>query len=167
MKQIRIYTDGACAGNNNKKNYDSSGGIGIIMTYQGHEKEISFGFNSTTNNQMELLAPIVALANLKERCNILIYSDSAYVVNGFEKKWIINWKKNGWKNSAGKDVKNQALWKALDRLVKKHNVKFKHVKAHSGIRLNERADVLAVRGSKVPRKYDVDKFLNELISKVK
>jgi len=166
MKQIRIYTDGACSGNNNK-NHDSSGGIGAVMSWNEHEKEVSFGFNSTTNNQMELLAPIVALTNLKERCDVLIFSDSAYVVNGFEKKWIVGWKKNGWKNASGKDVKNQTLWKALDRLVRKHNVKFKHVKAHSGIRLNERADVLAVRGSKVPKKYDVDKFLKELMVKVK
>lgn len=158
MKLITAYTDGASRGN------PGPGGIGVYLSYEDYTREISFGFHNVTNNQMELLAAAYALYMLKEPCKVLLYSDSAYVVNGFNKKWIDGWKKNNWKNSSGKDVKNPKLWRLLDRLVKIHHVTFKHVKAHSGIRYNEIADKLAVSGA-AGHKRDLDKFISEMEKK--
>jgi len=156
LKRITAYTDGACKGN------PGPGGIGILLIFNGTNKELSLGFNDTTNNQMELLAAAYALSELNQSCFVTLYSDSAYVVNGMNNKWIDNWKKNGWKNSAKKDVKNKDLWLLLDRMAKRHGVTFKHVKAHSGHPQNELADKLAVQGSQQPKKLNVDKFVKEL-----
>lgn len=137
MEKVIIYTDGACSGN------PGPGGWGAILMYQQNKKEISGGEKDTTNNIMELTAVIEALKALKYPCEVELYSDSAYVVNAFDKGWIYNWVKNNWK-TAGKDpVKNQALWQELYRLTKIHTVQFHKVKGHSDNEYNNRCDELA------------------------
>ena len=115
MKNITLYTDGACSGNPGK------GGWGAILMYNDAKKEISGGESQTTNNRMELTAVIKGLEALKEECNVDIYSDSAYVVNAFLQDWITNWQNNGWKSKKGM-VLNIDLWQRLIELTKKHNV---------------------------------------------
>ncbi len=137
MEKVIIYTDGACSGN------PGPGGWGTILMYQGIKKEISGGEKDTTNNVMELRAVIEGLKALKYPCEVELYSDSAYVVNAFDKGWIYNWVKNNWK-TAGKDpVKNQELWQELYALTKTHKVKFNKVKGHSDNEYNNCCDELA------------------------
>ena len=119
MEEITIYTDGACSGN------PGPGGWGAILMYKGNKKEISGAKNDTTNNVMELTAVIEALKLLKHKCNVKIYSDSAYVVNAFNNGWIHNWIKNGWKTSGKEPVKNKELWITLYEFTKMHNIEFK------------------------------------------
>lgn len=137
MKEILIYTDGACSGN------PGPGGWGAVLIYGEHRKELSGGEKNTTNNRMEILAVIKALDQLKEPCTVKIYSDSAYVVNCFQQNWIQNWQKNGWKNSKKQPVENQDLWKQLLALMEKHQVEYIKVKGHSDNELNNRCDFLA------------------------
>lgn len=137
MKKVTIYTDGACSGN------PGDGGWGAILIFGKHEKEISGFMENTTNNQMELLAAIEALKCLKYPCEVELYSDSAYLINGFTKNWIDMWKSNGWKTSSKNDVKNIELWKELDKLNKIHNIKWIKVKGHSDNEYNNRCDKLA------------------------
>ena len=139
MKTVNIYTDGACRGN------PGVGGWGALIEYENHNKEIFGGEKLTTNNQMELKAAIECLNALKESCDVNLTTDSKYVMQGIT-SWISNWKKNNWKNSAKKDVKNKDLWIELDLAVSKHNVKWNWVKGHSGHRENEIADQLANKG---------------------
>ena len=139
MKTVIIYTDGACRGN------PGPGGWGVLIKYKEHSKEMYGGDASTTNNKMELTAAIEALKEIKEPCEIILYTDSKYVLKGIE-EWIHNWKKNGWKGSNRKPVKNIELWKKLDELRDKHNIKWNWVKGHSGDPGNETADMLANRG---------------------
>ena len=139
MKQVEIYTDGACRGN------PGPGGWGALLRSNGHEKELCGGQLDTTNNQMELLAAIKALESLKEPCKIDLFTDSKYVKNGIT-QWIINWKTNGFKNAKKKPVLNAELWIRLDTLVSEHDINWLWVKGHSGHIDNERADVLANRG---------------------
>mgnify|MGYP000953993686 CR=1 FL=1 len=137
--QVHIYTDGACSGNPGK------GGYGIVMEWVGkpYQREFSEGFLRTTNNRMELLAVIVALENLKsEKLNITVFSDSKYVVDAIEKKWVFGWEKKGFK-----DKKNIDLWKRFLKIYRKHQVIFKWVKGHNDHKQNERCDVLAVEAS--------------------
>jgi len=134
---IEIYTDGACSGNPGK------GGWGAILLYREHKKEISGYLAHTTNNQMELMAVIEALKIVKKTIEIIIYTDSVYVKDGIT-KWIINWKKNGWKTANKKPVKNLELWQELDSLAANHQITWKWVKGHSGNKYNEIADQLAV-----------------------
>lgn len=141
-KKVTIYTDGACSGN------PGPGGYGAILMYNGNEKEISGGSKSTTNNQMELMAAIVALECLKEPCEVALYSDSAYLVNAFNQHWIEGWKKNGWVNSSKQEVKNKELWERLDRLTSLHKVEFIKVKGHSDNEYNNRCDKMAVAETK-------------------
>lgn len=136
MKQVEIYTDGACSGN------PGPGGWGAILVYGDKVKEMSDGCAHTTNNQMEMLACIKALRALKERCDVVLTTDSKYVKDGIT-SWIVGWKKRNWKNAKGQPVKNKDLWLQLDELVTKHNVRWKWVKGHSGHPMNERADQLA------------------------
>ncbi len=137
MEKVIIYTDGACSGN------PGPGGWGTILMYQEKKKEISGGEKDTTNNVMELTAVIEGLKALKFPCEVDLYSDSAYVVNAFDKGWIYNWVKNNWK-TAGKDpVKNQELWQELYALTKTHKVNFHKVKGHSDNEFNNRCDELA------------------------
>ena len=139
MKQVEIYTDGACRGN------PGPGGWGALLRSNGHEKELCGGQLDTTNNQMELLAAIKALESLKEPCKIDLFTDSKYVKNGIT-QWIINWKTNGFKNAKKKPVVNAELWIRLDTLVSEHDINWLWVKGHSGHIDNERADALANRG---------------------
>lgn len=136
MKHLEIYTDGSCLGN------PGPGGYGAVLLFGQHSKELSQGFVHTTNNRMELLATIEALASLTETCKVDLTTDSQYVKNGIN-QWIKNWRKNGWRTSDKKPVKNVDLWKRLDEQVKLHQVDWHWVKGHSGHPMNERCDVLA------------------------
>lgn len=128
MNILRIYTDGACSGNQNENNI---GGWGAVLEYGEAQKELHGGELNTTNNRMELTAVIEAFKALKkEGQTIELFSDSSYVMNCFREKWYVGWEKNGWKNSSKKDVENQDLWKELLALVRKHNVCFYRVKGH-------------------------------------
>ena len=139
MKTVNIYTDGACRGN------PGDGGWGALIEYENVSKEYFGGEKNTTNNKMELRAAIEALKALKEPCIVNLTTDSKYVMQGIT-SWIENWKKNNWKNSAKKDVKNKDLWVQLDECVLKHDVKWHWVKGHSGHEQNEIADQLANKG---------------------
>lgn len=136
---VTIYTDGACKGN------PGAGGWGVVLIYGEHRKELFGGEKHTTNNRMELLAAIQGLDALKRSCQVDLYTDSQYVRKGIT-EWMLNWKKNGWKTAAKKPVKNDDLWKKLDELSGKHQVKWHWVKGHAGHPLNERADQLANEG---------------------
>lgn len=148
LKHIEIFTDGSCLGN------PGAGGIGILLRYKQHEKQISKGYFKTTNNRMELRAVIEALASLKEPCQVTLHSDSQYMKNGIT-KWIFNWKKNNWKSSTGKPVKNQDLWLLLDNETQRHQIHWQWVKGHSGHRENEICDQLAKQGAENPMLEDV------------
>ena len=139
MKQVIIYTDGACRGN------PGPGGWGALIKFDAAEKEIFGGQPDVTNNQMELTAAIEGLAALKERCCVELFTDSKYVMDGIT-QWIQNWKKNNWRTAAKKDVKNKELWQKLDKLISQHQVKWHWVKGHSGDAGNETADLLANKG---------------------
>ena len=139
MKTVIIYTDGACRGN------PGPGGWGVLIEYGELSKQLYGGDVSTTNNKMELTAAIMALKEIKEPCEIILYTDSKYVLQGIE-EWIHNWKKRGWIGANKKPVKNIDLWKELDELRDKHNIKWNWVKGHSGDPGNETADMLANRG---------------------
>ncbi len=138
MKEVTIYTDGACSGNPGK------GGWGTILIYQGREKILSGYEEDTTNNRMEMIAAIKGLKALKEPCRVKLYSDSAYLVNAFRKGWIENWKRNDWARGKKKEeLKNVNLWKELDQLIQKHLVEWIKVKGHSDNEYNNRCDKLA------------------------
>ena len=136
LKHVFLYTDGACKGN------PGPGGWGVVMKYGNHEKELSGFAPETTNNIMELTAALQALEQLKESCKVTLTTDSNYVKNGIT-TWINNWKKNGWKTSAKKPVKNRELWQQLDRLNQYHDINWEWVKGHSGHIENDRCDELA------------------------
>ncbi|GFM32672.1 ribonuclease H [Desulfovibrio subterraneus] len=137
MKQVQIFTDGSCLGN------PGPGGWGTILRCNGTEKELSGGFSLTTNNRMEILAVLEGLSALTEECKVDLYTDSQYVRNAVEKKWLVNWQKNGWKTAGKQPVKNRDLWERLVPMLKKHTVQFHWVRGHSGHPENERCDVLA------------------------
>jgi ribonuclease HI len=136
MKEVTIYTDGACSGN------PGPGGYGAILRYGDKDKEISGGDLETTNNKMELRAAIEALTLLREPCTVTLYTDSEYVKNGIT-VWMDGWKKKNWKNSKKQPVANRELWEALDLLNQKHQVTWKWLKGHAGHPENERCDELA------------------------
>ena len=142
MKEIDIYTDGACSGN------PGPGGWGVVLIYQENKKELSGYQPETTNNRMELFAAIQGLSALKESCVVNLYSDSSYLVNAFEKHWIEKWQRNGWKTSTKSPVENQDLWKLLLIHVRKHQVRFVKVKGHSDNQYNNRCDEMAVAAIK-------------------
>jgi len=137
--QVTVYTDGACKGN------PGPGGWGAWLSSGGHDKELFGGERETTNNRMELTAPIEALASLKRSCDVVVYLDSEYVRKGIT-EWITNWQRRGWKTADGKPVKNADLWQRLDALRKLHHVEWRWVKGHAGDPGNERADALANQG---------------------
>ena len=139
MKEVEIFTDGACRGN------PGPGGWGALLRFNGVERELYGGEAQTTNNRMELLAAIEGLKALKERCSVVLTTDSVYVRSGIT-EWLANWKKRGWKTAARKPVKNADLWQLLDEQNQRHQVEWKWVKGHSGHRENEIADQLANRG---------------------
>ena len=137
MKQVTIYTDGACSGN------PGPGGWGAILEYKGHRKEMSGYMHATTNNRMEVLAAISALGALNEPCDVTLYSDSNYLVKAFNEHWIDNWVRRGWKTASGQPVENQDLWFSLTLLTRKHRVRFVWVKGHASNPGNNRCDELA------------------------
>ncbi len=137
MAIIEIFTDGACSGN------PGPGGWGVILRYRCTEKELSGGAPETTNNRMELTAVIEALKALKRECDVVIHTDSRYVMDGVQ-QWLPNWKQNGWRTSNKKSpVKNVDLWQELDSLLQKHTIRWIWVKGHNGHEENERVDKLA------------------------
>lgn len=144
MNKVIIYCDGACSGNQFRKN---KGGWGAVITYNGNVKEIYGGERDTTNQRMELTACIHALEEIQvENANVDIYSDSAYLTNCMNQKWYEKWQRNGWRNAKKEPVENKDLWIHLLTLLAKHTVTFNKVRGHSGIELNELADKLAQRG---------------------
>lgn len=138
LKKVKIYTDGACSGN------PGPGGYGAILIYNNVEKEISGGELNTTNNKMEMMGVIKALEILKEKCDVEVYSDSAYVVNSINQKWVYSWKKNNWVKSNKSKAKNIDLWERMLELISYHNVRFIKVKGHADNKYNNRCDTLAV-----------------------
>jgi len=139
--RVTIHTDGACSGN------PGPGGWGAILQFGEHTRELSGGEAQTTNNRMELTAAIEALNALKRPCTVDLYTDSVYVRDGIT-KWMFNWKRNNWRTSDRKPVKNAELWQALDEAQKRHKISWHWVKGHAGHPENERADELAREGMK-------------------
>lgn len=139
MKQIEIYTDGACSGN------PGPGGWGAVLVYNGKEKELSGSEKETTNNRMELTAVIMVLNALNQPCKVKLTTDSKYVCDAINKGWVYSWRKNGWKKSDKKPALNVDLWKELLSLLEKHEVEFIWVKGHNGHKYNEICDALAVK----------------------
>ena len=138
MKQVQIYTDGACSGN------PGPGGWGAILRYGGREKELSGGEAMTTNNRMELTAVIAALEALKEPCAVDLWSDSKYVIDALEQGWAVKWRQNGWKKPDRKPALNPDLWERLLGLVSEHELRNHWVKGHAENEFNNRCDALAV-----------------------
>ena len=134
MKEVLLYTDGACRGNPGR------GGWGAILVYGKYEKELSGGERETTNNRMELTAAIEGLSALREPCSVTLYSDSKYLVSAYEEGWVFSWAKENWR---GGKVKNPDLWQRLLTLTEYHKVNFVWVKGHAGHSYNERCDKLA------------------------
>jgi ribonuclease HI len=143
MKDVTIYTDGACSGN------PGPGGWAALLMYQGKERVITGAERNTTNNRMELAAVVEALRVLKEPVRAAVHTDSAYIANAFQQGWIDNWKKKGWLTAAKKPVKNQDLWKDLLAQMTRHEVRFVKVKGHADDELNNRVDRLAVEALKL------------------
>jgi len=149
MKQLSIFTDGSCLGN------PGPGGYGVVMKYKQHTKELADGFLLTTNNRMELLAPIIALEALKVPCKIVLTSDSQYMRQGIT-QWIHGWKRKGWITSSKQPVKNVDLWKRLDQASQGHEIEWLWVKGHAGHIENERCDTLAREAAEAkPKQEDV------------
>lgn len=138
MKYIELFTDGACSGN------PGPGGWGVVLRYNGHEKELSGGEKNTTNNRMELTAAIEGLAALKEKCKVRLVTDSKYVADGITKGWAESWRKNNWRKADKKPALNPDLWERLLNLIAEHDVTIEWVKGHAGHPENERCDRLAV-----------------------
>lgn len=141
MKEVTIYTDGACSGN------PGTGGWGTILVYKGREREMSGGAAETTNNRMELTAVIEGLKALKEACKVTVVTDSQYVANGINLGWAQSWKANGWRKKDKKPALNPELWDELLTLIAKHEVTIEWVKGHDGHPENERCDKMAVAES--------------------
>lgn len=137
MKRVDIYTDGACSGNPGK------GGWCAILMCDGKEKVLSGGEAETTNNRMEVTAAVGGLSALKKRCEVRLFSDSAYLVNAVENGWLESWQRNGWRTADGKPVKNKDLWLDIVRLTGEHDVEFVKVKGHADNENNNRCDKIA------------------------
>ena len=138
MKEVTLYTDGACSGN------PGPGGWGAILIYKDYKKEMSGGDKETTNNKMELTAAIEGLKALKEPCRVKLYSDSKYLIDGITKDWARSWRAKGWKKSDGKPALNVDLWEQILELDEYHEIEYIWVKGHAGNPYNERCDRLAV-----------------------
>ncbi|ABZ85337.1 ribonuclease h [Heliomicrobium modesticaldum Ice1] len=143
-KEVTIYTDGACLGN------PGPGGYGAVLIYGEHRKELSEGFRDTTNNRMEMLAAIKALEALKEPCQVVLYSDSRYLVDAVTQGWARRWKANGWMRNKKDPALNVDLWERLLQLLERHQVEFRWVKGHAGNPENERCDKLATAAAARP-----------------
>jgi len=138
MKQVTIFSDGACSGN------PGPGGYGVILSCNGVRKELSGGFRMTTNNRMELMGVIAGLEALRESCEVTVVTDSRYVVDGVEKGWAKRWKANGWMRNSREAAINPDLWERLLRAIAIHSVRFNWIRGHNGHAENERCDTLAV-----------------------
>ena len=138
MKKVEIFTDGACSGN------PGPGGYGVVLRYNGIEKELSGGEKMTTNNRMELTAAIVGLSALKEKCAVTLYSDSKYLIDAINCGWALKWRENGWMRNKRDEAQNPDLWERLLELLDAHEVSLVWVKGHAGHPENERCDRLAV-----------------------
>ncbi len=139
MKEVTIYTDGACSGN------PGPGGWAAVLMYGEHRKELAGYMPETTNNRMEVFAVVQALDQLKQPCKVAVYSDSAYLVNASVQGWLQNWQRNGWKTASKQPVENQDLWKLLLTLMKPHEVQFVKVRGHADNEHNNRCDELATQ----------------------
>ena len=139
MNEVTIYTDGACSGN------PGPGGWGALLQFGEHERELKGGESNTTNNRMELTAAIAALETLNRTCKIHLHTDSTYLRDGMT-SWIHNWKRNGWRTTAKKPVKNVDLWQRLDEAIQSHDIEWHWIKGHAGDPGNEAADALARQG---------------------
>lgn len=135
--EVIIYTDGACSGN------PGIGGWAAVLRYGEYEREISGGHKQTTNQRMELQAAIEALSVLKKPCKVRLHSDSAYLVNAFQQRWLDRWQRNGWRNAKKESVENQDLWQQLLELSAVHDIEWVKVKGHADDELNNRCDELA------------------------
>jgi ribonuclease HI len=144
VKQVTIYTDGACLGNPGR------GGYGVVLLYGGGRKELSGGFRLTTNNRMEIMAAAVALEALKERCVVTLYSDSQYLINAMRLGWAARWRSNHWKRGKSEVVLNPDLWARLLDRAAHHDVEFRWLRGHAGDPENERCDELAMAAAKGP-----------------
>jgi len=153
MSNIIMYTDGSAKGN------PGNGGYGTVLLFGEHQKRLSQGYVLTTNNRMELLAVITGLESLKYTCNVMIYSDSKYVIDSVEKKWVFGWEKKGFKGK-----KNPDLWQRFLVIYKKHNIKFTWVKGHAGNKYNEICDTLAVSAAE-SKNLIPDKGYEQIINK--
>ena len=154
---VTIFTDGAARGNP-----DGPGGYGTILQYVDpagtlHEREFSAGYKKTTNNRMELMAAVIGLEALRKPCRVDLYSDSKYLTDAFNQKWIDSWQKKNWKTSSGSAVKNRELWERLLRAMEPHSVSFHWVKGHDGHPENERCDQLATSAA------DGDELLDDVV----
>ncbi len=149
MKTITLYTDGACSGN------PGPGGWGAILQYNGVEKELSGGESETTNNRMELTAVIAGLQALKEPCIVELYSDSKYVIDALQKRWVYGWRARGWVKSDKKPALNVDLWEQLLALLERHQVRYHWVKGHAENPYNNRCDELAVAQSRNYKRNDI------------
>lgn len=150
MKEVIIYTDGACRGN------PGPGGYAAVLLYKGKKKTIKGGFRHTTNNRMELLGVIEGLKALKFKCKVHIFSDSKYICDAVNKGWIKKWKMKNWMRTPNEEVKNPDLFKELDHMFAQHDVKISWVKGHAGNELNDEADIAAVEASKETAKFQID-----------
>lgn len=148
MKEITLFTDGACSGN------PGPGGYGAILKYGHDTKELSGGYRNTTNNRMELMAVIAGLSQLKEPCKVCVVTDSRYVVDAVEKGWLARWASNHWMRNKKEKALNVDLWKRLLRLLDTHDVSFTWIRGHSGHPENERCDRLAVSAAATPQLQD-------------
>ena len=144
LKQVTIYTDGACRGN------PGAGGYGVVLMYQQHRKELSGGFSCTTNNRMEMMAAIIGLQALKFPCEVELYTDSRYLVDAMTQGWAQRWQANGWRRNKKEMAKNPDLWQTLLNLCEQHQVQFSWVKGHAGHPENECCDRLAVQAAQQP-----------------
>lgn len=144
LKQVTIYTDGACHGN------PGPGGYGVVLIYGENRKELSGGFSNTTNNRMEMMAAIRALEALKGRCKVTLYSDSRYLIDAIMLGWVKRWKANGWMRNKKEPALNVDLWERLLSLIEKHEVEFHWVRGHAGNPENERCDALANEAARKP-----------------
>ena len=146
-KLVHIFTDGSCLGN------PGPGGWAAILRFGAAEKVLSGGYERTTNNRMELMAALEALEALREPCRVALMTDSRYLCDAVEKKWLVSWRRNGWKTAGKKPVKNRDLWERLAPLLDRHDVRFHWLEGHAGHPQNERADTLAreaASGSSLP-----------------
>lgn len=149
MKQVTLYTDGACINN------PGPGGYGVVLLYNSNRRELSKGYRKTTNNRMEILAAIAGLEALREPCRVMLYSDSQYLVQSIEKGWARRWQENAWMRNKKEKAVNPDLWERLLELCSIHSVRFEWIRGHAGHGENERCDELATsaaRGSEL----DVD-----------